>query len=341
MPRSGRPRFLCLLLGSILSAVSLGGRPAAADVVAHPPPPPRPAVITPTPATRTSIAQTSTTAAPAPTAAQPAAPAVPGLPSPDDLPPDVPEELRQILGIAWRGGPAHGALGDIADVQVPEGLMFTDGEGTRRFLEINHNPTRGSELGMIAAQDLSWFLIFQFSDIGFVDDDDRGKLDAAAILESLRQSSMQSNERRRERGWGTVTLVGWAEPPRYDPATHHLEWATRGQDDQNKSVIINHDIRLLGRRGVMETSLLVPQDTYAAALPATRKLLEGLHFRLGERYTEVQPGDAIAEVGLVGLMTGHAAATAEPGLLQKHEIAILALLGAVAAGISLTRLRSR
>lgn len=265
--------------------------------------------------------------------AAPAGSGMAGQDMPVDIPPEILEKIRQIESIGWKHGPTTGDL-KYATINVPEGAMFADGAGTRKYLELNHNPTNGDELGMVVAEDHSWFVIFDFSDIGFVKDEEKDEIDANAILESLREGTAEANKTRQQRGWDTVTVVGWASSPRYEPTTHNLEWATKLKNDKSNAESINHDIRLLGRGGVMEVGLVVGPENYAQTLPSTRKLLEGFTFKDGQRYSEFKPGDKVAEIGLIGLMTGGAVAVAaKTGILAKLGKGIFKIGAAIIAGI--------
>ena len=87
-------------------------------------------------------------------------------------------------GIEWQEGPATGQLGDIAQIRIPEGYRFAGREGVRRFMELTQNPVSGDELGVMISpsgpEDQAWFVIFEFNSIGYVKDDEKGKLDADA-----------------------------------------------------------------------------------------------------------------------------------------------------------------
>lgn len=78
--------------------------------------------------------------------------------------------------IKWIKGPTTAKLGTIAEIDVPEGCLVADGEGARKFLELTHNPTSGAELGIVVPQSEkeTWFVLFEFSDVGYVKDDDKG-----------------------------------------------------------------------------------------------------------------------------------------------------------------------
>jgi uncharacterized membrane-anchored protein len=248
--------------------------------------------------------------------------------APSDEPPAIP-------GITWQKGPVTGSLGNIAQIEVPAGFIFTDGDGTRTFLKLNENPTNGQELGMVMPADLSWAATFEFSDSGHVKDDEKEELDADNLLKSLREGNEGGNEQRKKMGWTTVSLIGWAMPPKYDDTTHNLEWATKVQDDGDKHITINHNIRLLGRSGVMEASLMAPDERYQGALPDARRLLAGYGFKSGHQYAEYREGDKLAQYGLTGLITGGAiAVAAKSGLLQKFGKLIVVGVAAAGAGIA-------
>ena len=158
-----------------------------------------------------------------------------------------------LASLPWQAGPATGQLGDVASIVVPEGYRFVDRAGASKFLELTQNPSHGNELGVLLSDDGSWFVIFRFSDDGYVKDDDR-KLDADAILSSIRSGTEESNKIRQQRGWATIEVVGWQQKPFYDSATNNLTWSIRGKSGDEAS--INHSTRLLGRRGVMDDGRL-------------------------------------------------------------------------------------
>jgi uncharacterized membrane-anchored protein len=237
--------------------------------------------------------------------------------------------------IKWQIGPTTGDLGSVAQIEVPEGFRFTGQAGTRRFLELTENPTSGDELGTILPDDPEkgrWFVVFEFDSIGYVKDDEKDKLDATAILTSIREGTEASNEERKRRGWSTMRIVGWHTSPFYDPRTNNLTWAINGAADDGG--VVNYSVRLLGRHGVMNVDLVLAPETVDANLPGFHRLLEGFTFKAGSRYAEFRQGDKIAAYGLTALVAGGAgAALAKSGLLGKLWKAILlgiaALIGAI------------
>jgi uncharacterized membrane-anchored protein len=224
-------------------------------------------------------------------------------------------------------------------MQVPEGFAFTGSTGAQKLLELMHNPTDGSELGILTDKDLEMFVLFEFQDIGYVKDAEKEKLDGDEILGSIREGNEGANEARKERGWAPITIVGWQTPPFYNPQTNNLEWCIKGESQGR--TIVNYNTRILGRMGVMSANLMVAPDKLSDTLPVVKKLLGGFNYVEGKKYSQYLPGDKVAKYGLTALVVGGAVgAAAKLGLLGKIAASLgklwkLLIVGliAVAAGI--------
>ena len=213
-------------------------------------------------------------------------------------------------------GESIGDLEGIAQIRVPSGYVFADGDETRIIMEAMENLTSGSEMGFVAPSSLDWFVVFEFDETGYVPDDEKDSLDADAMLRSMKQSDKQSNEERQRRGWPALYTLGWEQEPTYNGITNNLEWAIRLESEGNLG--INHNTRLLGRRGVMQAPLVADPEEFSLILHDFRSLLAGYEFQAGHRYAEFREGDKIAEYGLTALVVGGAAAVAaKTGLLSK------------------------
>jgi uncharacterized membrane-anchored protein len=242
---------------------------------------------------------------------------------------------QEPLPHGWTAGPVAGNLGSRATVNVPAGYFFLDSRATRTFLEENENIPDGDELGTILRVspdgDDYWFAVFSYSDTGYIDSSDRNSLDADALMKSMREGSRRGNEARRERGWSTLELEGWHQPPFYDSATNNLTWTTRLSSDG--APIVNHSVRLLGRSGMMSAQLVADVETVDAATREFDEVLQGYTFNAGQRYAEFRTGDKLAGYGLTALIAGGAGAAAvKSGLLQKFwKVLVFGFLGLVAA----------
>ncbi len=202
-------------------------------------------------------------------------------------------------------GPAKAHLESIAQLDVPAGHIFIDGKSTRALLKAEGEPVSGQEMGLLKATNEHWSVMFEFSGIGYVKDDDKDKLDADKLLADIKRGNAEANKVRERNGNPPIEVVGWEQPPRYDPETHNLEWAIRGASEGRQ--ILNYNTRLLGRKGVMEVVLIVQPDQLSDTLPAFRNLLAGYSFQSGQSYAEYRPGDKVAKYGLAALVVGGAA----------------------------------
>jgi uncharacterized membrane-anchored protein len=148
--------------------------------------------------------------------------------------------------------------------------------------------------------------VFEFDDVGYVKDDDKDSLDAGALLDSIKAGTEAGNKERQRRGWATMTIIGWEQPPHYNDVTHNLEWAVKATSEGQP--VVNHNTRLLGRGGVMEVTLVTDPATLTETLPKFKTMLQGFEFKQGQRYAEFRAGDKTAAYGLTGLIVGGTAA---------------------------------
>jgi uncharacterized membrane-anchored protein len=238
--------------------------------------------------------------------------------------------------LTWtQGDDAAVSIGELAELDLPPEWVYLGQSDTQRLLELMENPLSGTELATVSpATDEDWFVVFEYDDIGYVKDDEGADLDPDAILESLIQGNNEANKERARRGWGTVEILGWREPPHYDPLTHNLTWAMLATSDGAE--IINRNIRLLGRGGVMTVTLVCDPDQLQSASFALDRLLEGYRYVPGSRYEEYLAGvDPVARYGLTALIAGGAAAAAvKSGLFARFWKLIVGGLAAMGAGIS-------
>jgi uncharacterized membrane-anchored protein len=202
-------------------------------------------------------------------------------------------------------GPARADLGGVAQIDVPAGYIFLDGKSTRAMLRAAGEPVSGNELGFLKATNQHWAVYFEFDDVGYVKDDDKDKLNADKLLDSIKRGTEQGNKERERAGNPPLEIVGWEMPPTYDTNTHNLEWAIRATSGGNQ--ILNYNTRLLGRKGVMEVVLVLEPENLTETLPSFQKVLAGYSFQTGQRYAEYRSGDKVAKYGLAALVVGGAA----------------------------------
>ncbi len=243
--------------------------------------------------------------------------AAPKEPTEAEMKQMVQERIDEIEKIGWtRQG--TGKLGDKAEVAIPQGYRFTSGDGTRKMMELNNNPATNRELGMLSTEGMGPWIIFEFDDSGYVKDDEKDKIDADEMLTTLREGQEQGNEYRREHGLPELEILGWVIPPRYNEKTNNLEWGTRLKSKNSGGISINYNTRLLGRKGVMEVTLVCEPEEMEKMISEQEKILAGYTFIEGERYAEFKEGDKVAQYGLTALIAGTGAfAAAKMGLFGK------------------------
>lgn len=202
-------------------------------------------------------------------------------------------------------GPATAKLGTVAQIEVPLHFVFLDGKATRALMKVSGEPVSGNELGLLTSTNEHWSVIFEFSDIGYVKDADKEKLDPDELLKKIKQGNNEANKERERNGNPPLVIVGWEQTPHYDANTHNLEWAIRATSGGRQ--ILNYNTRLLGRKGVMEVVLICEPDQLPKTLPTFKNLLAAHKFQTGESYAEYRPGDKVAKYGLAALVLGGAA----------------------------------
>ncbi|MCB1277391.1 DUF2167 domain-containing protein [Prosthecobacter sp.] len=260
------------------------------------------------------------------TQAQQPSPAAPKQPTPEEIKQRIQQRIDAIEKLGWtREG--KGLLGDKAEIVIPKGYRFTAGDGTRKLMEMYANPATNRELGMLTVEGLGPWIIFEFDESGYVKDDEKDQINADEMMESLREGQKQGNEYRRQHGLPELEIIGWVVPPRYNEKTHNLEWGTRLKSLDNNGVSINYNTRLLGRKGVMEVTLVCEPEEMQQMIAEQEKILAGFGYIEGERYAEFREGDKVAKYGLTALIAGTGAfAAAKMGLFGKLG-ALIAKLG--------------
>ena len=239
------------------------------------------------------------------------------------------EEGEAQITVDWVTGPSDADIGKMATIKLPEGYVFADGDDTRKIMEYYGNQITDREVGYIAPQDQSWFMVFEFEETGYIKDDEKEDCDQDASLDSLKEGTKQGNEWRKENNIPEMEVVGWHTAPFYNEKTNNLEWGIEFASNGNQ--IINYNIRYLGRKGVMEVILVCNPDQLEKAIDETQSLLVSYSFTKGNKYSEFVSGDKMAKYGLSALVAGGTiAAAAKSGLLQRFWKFIL--IGLAAAG---------
>ncbi|MEO6195286.1 MAG: DUF2167 domain-containing protein [Thermoanaerobaculia bacterium] len=228
----------------------------------------------------------------------------------------------------------------LATLNLGPDFRYLDPDQTQRVLvDLWGNPPGAETLGMILpadvspAQDGGWGVIVTYDEDGYVDDGGAEKIDYAKLLTEMKEDVHKANEERTKHGYETVEIVGWAEPPRYDRASHKLYWAKDLKFESGTDHTLNYNIRVLGRRGVLVLNAVSGVDQLAGVRTSMQALLPEIEFKEGHRYTDFIPGkDKVAEYGIGALVAGTLAAKA--GLFKVLLAGLLAFKKAVLIGIA-------
>ncbi|MBI3439841.1 MAG: DUF2167 domain-containing protein [Proteobacteria bacterium] len=229
------------------------------------------------------------------------------------------EDARRVLVDQW-GNPPSAADG-------VEGMIFPDGA----------NPAMGA-----------WGAVVEYRPDGYVSDEDASSTNYTDLLHQMQEQTNAANAERQRQGYPAMTLVGWAEPPHYDAATHKVYWARELAFADSHLHTLNYDIRVLGRGGVLSVSFIAGMDELPQIRSAAPAVMAIPEFTPGNRYADYQSGtDPRAAYGIAGLIAGGAiAAVAQKTgllaiiLLAAKKFIVLILAGLAAIGGAIRRMFS-
>jgi len=234
----------------------------------------------------------------------------------------------QVAKLNWVKAPNTVKITEKATLKLTGNQLYLDSVETNKFLKMSGNLPRENSFTLMDSQEY-WFSIFTFTEDGYVKDDE--KIDGDALLKALKEGNEKGLEERKKQGLAPLYLVGWYTPPKYDPQTRRLEWATNIRDDQNGS-LVNFTTRILGRSGYMSATLVSEPQSLDRDIKSFKSALQNFDYVNGERYSEWKDGDKVAAYGLGALVVGGAAAAvASKGGFKFLGILALAALAGLGA----------
>jgi uncharacterized membrane-anchored protein len=219
--------------------------------------------------------------------------------------------------------------GGIARLDLPSEFRYLNPLDTDRVLQAWGNPPDAHTLGMIVPADLSpmaregWGVVVTYNKDGHVKDDDADSIDYGKLLKDMQDSLAGRNTEREKQGYSAMTLVGWAEPPHYDKASHKLYWAQELQSGSSANHGLNYNIRVLGREGVLVLNAVAGLDQLGQIRTEMQKVTTAANFTAGNRYADFNGStDKVAGYGIAALVAGGVAA--KLGLFAKLFALLLA-----------------
>jgi uncharacterized membrane-anchored protein len=97
-----------------------------------------------------------------------------------------------------------------------------------------------------------------------------------------------------------MDLQGWHRPPSYSAATNRLTWSTRLVSGD--AAVINYDVRLLGRDGVISVRLVTDADSVLLSTSQFVEVMLTYTFNDGFRYADFRAGEQLAAGSLTTLI---------------------------------------
>jgi uncharacterized membrane-anchored protein len=264
-----------------------------------------------------------------------------------------PDPRKQALDDARQAstaGPADVPLASKAVLKLPANHAFVPQPQAGKLLHAMGNPGQDPRLlGLIfPSGDAGWFMTVRFEDSGHIKDDDAKDWNADDLLKQYREGTESTNAERVKMGVPAIEIVGWAEQPAYDAATHRLVWAMSSREKGAAATDgqgVNYNTYVLGRDGYFMLNLVTDLKDLPAHKPAAHTMLSALNFNEGQRYADFNPStDRVAEYGLAALVVGTAAKKlgflAAAGLFFA-KFAKVILLGLAGLGALATKLFKR
>jgi uncharacterized membrane-anchored protein len=234
---------------------------------------------------------------------------------------------------------------NLATIRLPANFRYLDPRDTTTVLtRLWGNPPKTAEgnLGMIVPTDTSllgadsWAVVITYEEDGHIKDDDAKSINYDDLLKRMQKSTEDVNPEREKQGYPAIHLIGWAAPPKYDAVGKKLYWAKELSFSGDAENTLNYNIRILGRKGVLNLNAIADNSGLAQIEAATPELLSAVSFNKGSRYEDFDRStDKVAAYGLAALVAGGVAA--KMGLFKMLWLAVLAfkkfiIIGAIAIG---------
>lgn len=236
----------------------------------------------------------------------------------------------------------------VATLNLNDNYRYLDPTQTETLLVAWGNPPGSETLGSVVPAALSpfddggWAVIVTYLDEGHVDDADAKEIDYDELLKDMQEDTRDGSKERVEAGYGSVDLVGWAQPPHYDTVARKLHWAQELKFGESETNTLNYEVRVLGREGVLSLNAVAGMPQVEMVARDMQGLLTMAAFNEGHRYEEFNKDtDKMAAYGIGALVAGGLAAKA--GLFAKLGALLIAgkkfiIIGVVALGGFLVRI---
>lgn len=246
----------------------------------------------------------------------------------------LPPQLVAILkSLKYQQGEVN-LKGGLAKLEVPKDFNFLRSDDAETVLVKlwGNPPSNDKPLGLLIPAGITpissnaWVVTIYYNEDGYVKDTDASKINYDDLLKEMQKGVANANVERKKEGYPAVQLMGWAAPPHYDSATHKLYWAKKLQFEGEDIQTLNYNIRMLGRRGVLELNAIASVDQFDEIDKQTPEILGMVNFNEGNRYADFDPNvDKVAKYGIATLVAGGTlAVAAKLGFFKLIWVALLA-----------------
>jgi len=233
-------------------------------------------------------------------------------------------------------------LDDIgAKLTVPNGYYFLNIEDANRVLvNLWGNPPDDTVRGMLFPignlpnhpdKTKSWGIAISYEDSGHVSDEDAETADYDEVLKQLQEDATEANGWRKENGYPYSMVMGWASDPFYDKSSRAMHWAEKLKFEGTEELILNYNLRILSRTGILVMTYIADMTDLAAAKTSIPDAIKMVSFKEGYRYADYNAWwDWDSDFGVAGMIT--AAAMAVPAIAVAEGKAVSRSSKAAAAG---------
>jgi uncharacterized membrane-anchored protein len=204
---------------------------------------------------------------------------------------------------------------------IPAGFKYLNKDQSLYVLtKLWGNPESATKgvIGMIFPEksgpftDSSYAFVVTYEEIGYVKDEDAGKIDYDQLLKNIQEDEKKENEQRVKDGYPAIHMVGWAQKPYYDNQQKILHWAKELKfGDKDGDNMLNYEVRVLGRKGMISINAVARMYSLPLVNQDIPKVLSVASFTEGNSYFDFDSKtDKIAVWTIGGLVAGHLLAKA-------------------------------
>jgi uncharacterized membrane-anchored protein len=187
------------------------------------------------------------------------------------------------------------------EFDLPEGWMILTGEDARKFLFYNNGSDTFKDTSAVAlSDDWTYQLIFSYFDEGYIDDSDWEKLDSDDLMQGVIEGTVEANKIRAVNGVAELNVKGWVKEPTYDRARDVALYVIEAESEDES--IFNSVALKLGREGFTRITLVGPANSPQDSETTLTAALDSHSFHDGFLYSDYEPGNRMAGIGLASLV---------------------------------------